>query len=133
MYPIEQGISSHRHNLCVLYGMAVCACVYVCVAEGDYLGDGFNKTDAIVSSLDLNQAVTKVIPVVFPLSKEGCLLFLVKLRDTHHLIIQYCPLGLFKMFVLQQSVQYELQPYLSVYRSVRILHSTCITFNLFSS
>lgn len=52
----------------------------VCLAEEDYLMDGLNKTDAIVSSLDLNQAVAEVIPVVFPLTKEGCLLFLVKLR-----------------------------------------------------
>lgn len=51
----------------------------VSVADEDYLGDGFNKTDAIVSSLDLNQAVTEIIPVVFPLAKKGCLLFLVKL------------------------------------------------------
>lgn len=49
--------------------------------------DGFNKTDAIVSSLDLNQAVAEVIPVVFPLTKKSCLLFLVKLRNTHHLVI----------------------------------------------
>lgn len=55
----------------------------VCVAEEDYLRDGLNKTDAIVSSLDLNQAVTEVIPVVFSLAKKGCLLFLVELRKTH--------------------------------------------------
>lgn len=59
----------------------------VCVAEKDYLRDGFNKTDAIVSSLDLNQAVAEVIPVVFSLAKKGCLLFLVELRNTYHLII----------------------------------------------
>lgn len=55
----------------------------VCVAQEDYLRDGLNKTDAIVSSLDLNQAVAEVIPVVFPLAEKGCLLFLVKLGDTH--------------------------------------------------
>lgn len=55
----------------------------VCVAEEDYLRDGLNKTDAIVSSLDLNQAVAEVIPVVFSLAKKGCLLFLVELRKTH--------------------------------------------------
>lgn len=54
----------------------------MCVAQEDYLGDGLNKTDAIVSSLDLNQAVAEIIPVVFPLAKEGSLLFLVKLRGT---------------------------------------------------
>lgn len=54
----------------------------MCVAQEDYLRDGLNKTDAIVSSLDLNQAVAEIIPVVFPLAKEGSLLFLVKLRDT---------------------------------------------------
>lgn len=63
----------------------------MCVAEQDYLGDGLNKTDAVVSSLDLNQAVAKIIPVVFPLSKKGCLFFLVKLRNTHHLIIIALP------------------------------------------
>lgn len=78
----------NRHYLCV------CVChgtvgprhpgrLCVCVAQEDYLRDGLNKTDAVVSSLDLNQAVTEVIPVVFPLAKKGCLLFLVKLGDTH--------------------------------------------------
>lgn len=57
-----------------------------CVAEDDYLSDGLNKTDAIISSLDLNQAVAEVIPVVFPLTKKGCLLFLVELGKTHDLI-----------------------------------------------
>lgn len=56
--------------------------MYACAAEEDYLRDGLNETDAIVSSLDLNQAVAEVIPVVFSLAKKGCLLFLVKLRDT---------------------------------------------------
>ena len=65
--------------------MGVC----VCVAQEDYLRDGLNKTDAIVSSLDLNQAVAEVIPVVFPLSKKGCLLFLVKLRNTYHIVTFY--------------------------------------------
>lgn len=60
----------------------------VSVAEEDYLRDGLYKTDAIVSSLDLNQAVAEVIPVVFPLAKEGCLLFLVKL--TKHISPHYC-------------------------------------------
>lgn len=62
-------------------------CVCVCAAEEDYLRDGLYKTDAIVSSLDLNQAVTEIIPVVFPLAKKGCLLFLVKLINTQQLII----------------------------------------------
>lgn len=57
------------------------------VAQEDYLRDRLNKTDAIISSLDLNQAVAEIIPVVFPLAKKGCLLFLVKLRNTQRLII----------------------------------------------
>lgn len=56
--------------------------VRVCAAEEDYLRDGLYKTDAIVSSLDLNQAVTEIIPVVFPLAKKGCLLFLIELINT---------------------------------------------------
>lgn len=65
---------------------AVCVCMYVCVcvAVEDYLRDGLNKTDAIISSLDLSQAVTEVIPVVLPLAKKGCLLFLVKLKKVKH-------------------------------------------------
>lgn len=59
----------------------------VCAAEEDYLRDGLHETDAIVSSLDLNQAVTEVIPVVFSLAQEGCLLFLVKLQNTNPFII----------------------------------------------
>lgn len=53
----------------------------VCVraAEEDYLWDGLYETDAIISSLDLNQAVTEIIPVVFPLAKKRRLLFLVEL------------------------------------------------------
>lgn len=81
----------------VIQSLGICVCCTpwqgrgtesdcVCAAE-DYLRDGLNKTDAIVSSLDLNQAVAEVIPVVFPLTKKGCLLFLVKLRNRHHLII----------------------------------------------
>lgn len=71
----------------------------MCIAEEDYLRDGFNKTDAIVSSLDLNQAVAEVIPVVFSLTEKRCLLFLVKLRNTHtclllhyltHIVQQVC-------------------------------------------
>lgn len=61
----------------------------MCAAQEDYLGDGFNKTNAIVSSLDLNQAVAEIIPVVFPLAKEGSLLFLVKLRDTSRRTLVY--------------------------------------------
>lgn len=61
--------------------------VCVCTAGEDYLRDGLYKTDAIVSSLDLNQAVTEIIPVVFPLAKKGCLLFLVELINTQQLII----------------------------------------------
>lgn len=66
-----------------------CACTYVCVTWEDYLRDGFNKTDAIVSSFDLNQAVAKVIPVVFSLAKKGCLLFLVKLSHTNSSMLKY--------------------------------------------
>lgn len=61
-------------------GDGLCVCAQA--AEEDYLGNGLYKTDAIVSSLDLNQAFTKIIPVVFPLAKKGCLLFLVKLINT---------------------------------------------------
>lgn len=71
--------------MCVArHGKAKAPRVCVCVAEEDYLRDGLNKTDAIVSSLDLNQAVAEVIPVVFPLAKKGCLLFLVKLKKKTH-------------------------------------------------
>lgn len=59
----------------------------MCVTQEDYLRDGLNEADAIVSSLDLKQTVTEVIPVVFPLAKKSCLLFLVKLRNTRRLII----------------------------------------------
>lgn len=68
----------------VLRATAGLKCDYVTVAEEDYLRDGLNKTDAIISSLDLNQALAEVIPVVFSLAKKGCLLFLVKLRNTAH-------------------------------------------------
>ena len=64
---------------------SVCVCVRV--GREDYLWDGLYKTDAIVSSLDLNQAVAEVIPVVFSLAKKGCLLFLVELRNTNHYIL----------------------------------------------
>lgn len=63
--------------------------MWLCVAEEDYLRDGLNKTDAVVSSLDLNQAVAEVIPVVFPLAKKGCLLFLVKLKKNTTLLQHY--------------------------------------------
>lgn len=84
LYPIgfEDYFHGYRHGyLCLLPGRGTQG-DRVCVAQEDYLGDGLNKTDAIVSSLDLNQAVAEIIPVVFPLAKEGSLLFLVKLRDT---------------------------------------------------
>lgn len=84
LYPIgfEDYFHGYRHGyLCLLPGRGTQG-DWVCVAQEDYLRDGLNKTDAIVSSLDLNQAVAEIIPVVFPLAKEGSLLFLVKLRET---------------------------------------------------
>lgn len=83
LYPIglEDYFHGYRHYLCLLPSRGTPG-EGVCVAQGDYLGDGLNKTDAIVSSLDLNQAVAEIIPVVFPLAEKGSLLFLVKLRDT---------------------------------------------------
>lgn len=73
----------------VMHAMArqrhpACVCMCVCATQEDYLRDGLNKTDAIVSSFDLNQAVAEVIPVVLSLAKKGCLFFLVKLRSPNH-------------------------------------------------
>lgn len=62
-------------------------CVRACVAQENYLRHGLNEADAIVSSLDLNQAVAEVIPIVFSLAEKGCLFFLVELRNTNHSII----------------------------------------------
>lgn len=75
----------------VIQSQCICVCACVArhdksIAQEDYLWDGLNKTNAIISSLNLNQAGAEVIPVVFPLAKKRCLLLLVKLRDTHHLI-----------------------------------------------
>lgn len=83
LYPIGSRDYCHgyRYYLCLLPSQGIRG-HRVCVAKQDYLRDGLNKTDAIVSSLDLNQAVAEIIPVVFPLAKEGSLLLLVKLGDT---------------------------------------------------
>ncbi len=45
----------------------------------DYLGDWFDKANAVISSFNLGQAVTEIVPVVFPAAQKCGPLFLVKL------------------------------------------------------
>lgn len=49
-----------------------------------YLGDWFDKANAVISSFNLGQTVTEIIPVVLSASQKRSLLFLVKLDKNSH-------------------------------------------------
>lgn len=53
----------------------------------DYLGDWFDKANAVISSFNLGQAVTEIVPVVFPAAQKCGSLFLVKLDKTVNRLI----------------------------------------------
>lgn len=53
----------------------------------DYLGDWFDKANAVISSFNLGQAVTEIVPVVFPAAQKCGPLFLVKLDKTVNRLI----------------------------------------------